>query len=304
MYSPSSSPHGTLKISSQGSAAGEQQLQGSLYIVATPIGNLTDITQRAITVLSEVDYIAAEDTRHSARLLQHLNINKSLYAYHDHSDQKQVTKLCGDLVAGQSIALISDAGTPLISDPGYALVKAARQQGIPVIPIPGPCALIAGLSIAGLPTDRFTFEGFLPAKQQARQSRLHVLSAEARTMVFYESTHRIVDSLTDMANIFGAERIMTITRELTKSYETVLSGEIAELIECLQHDNQQQRGEFVLIVSGVQKQTPTTIDCAAAETMQILLGELPTKQAAAIGAKLTGIKKRDLYQWAVEQKGE
>lgn len=276
---------------------------GVLYIVATPIGNLADISHRAIETLNKVDYIAAEDTRHSARLMNHFNITTPLIAYHDHSDEKRLNKIGQYLLNGQSVALISDAGTPLISDPGYQLVKVMREQGIQVVPIPGACALIAALSAAGLPTDRFAFEGFLPAKSNSRKAYLQPLAKEGRTLVFYESTHRLLDSLEDMAIVFGEERLVVIGRELTKTYETVSSGSIRELINNALADTNQQRGEFVVMVSGYKMaEDEVTIDQSVVDTMMILLKELPIKQAASIGAKLTGLKKRDLYQWALDNK--
>ncbi|MFT6388990.1 MAG: 16S rRNA (cytidine1402-2'-O)-methyltransferase [Cellvibrionaceae bacterium] len=276
---------------------------GVLYIVATPIGNLGDISQRAIETLSRVDYVAAEDTRHSARLINHLNITASMIAYHDYSDERRLKKICQDLLDGQSVALISDAGTPLISDPGYQLVKLIREQGIQVVPIPGACALISALSAAGLPTDRFAFEGFLPAKGSSRKAYLQLLARDSRTLVFYESTHRLLDSLEDMSAIFGDERSAVIARELTKTFETITSGSIRELIDNAVADKNQRRGEFVIMVHGYKMpENEITIDQSVVGTMMILLKELPIKQAAAIGAKLTGLKKRDLYQWALDNK--
>lgn len=279
--------------------------KGILYIVATPIGNLGDITQRAVETLIKVDYIAAEDTRHSAKLMAHLNITTPLMAYHDHSDEKRLNKISHYLSSGQSVALISDAGTPLISDPGYQLVKHIRKQGIEVVPIPGPCALISALSVCGLPTDRFTFEGFLPAKGSARKAYLQALVRDDRTLVFYESTHRILDTLEDMSIIFGGERTVAIARELTKTYETVLTGSFADVIEKMLSDKNQQRGEFVLMVNGYKQAIKgPNLDQSVIDTMSVLVKELPIKQASSIGAKLTGMKKRDLYQWALDNKPE
>ncbi len=277
---------------------------GILYIVATPIGNLADMTQRGLDTLHQVDYIAAEDTRHSARLMGHFNITTPLIAYHDHSDVKRLHKISQYLHNGQSIALISDAGTPLISDPGYQLVKVLREQGIQIVPVPGACALIAALSAAGLPTDKFTYEGFLPAKAQARQRALALLVQEERTMVFYESTHRIVDSLKAMMEAFGSERSAAMGRELTKTYETIYSASLANIYEKVISDPNQQRGEFVVVVGGYEKSKVgiSLDDKSVIATMNILLEELPIKQASVIGAKLTGLNKRDLYQWALDNK--
>jgi len=276
---------------------------GILYIVATPIGNLADMTLRAIDTFKKVDYIAAEDTRHSAKLLSHLNIATPLMAYHDHSDERRLNKIYDDLLKGQSVALISDAGTPLISDPGYQLVKLVRERGIEVVPIPGACALISALSVCGLPTDRFAFEGFLPAKTNARKVYLQALARDARTLVFYESTHRLLDSLGDMSTVFGSARPVAIARELTKTYETILSGTLSNVITRVTADKNQQKGEFVLVVAGHKLTADElTLDQSVEDTMNVLLKELPIKQAAAIGAKLTGLKKRDLYQWALDNK--
>lgn len=278
------------------------QSHGELYIVATPIGNLDDITQRALNTLKSVDFIAAEDTRHSARLLQHFNITTPMIAYHEHSDIKRLEKICQLLANGQSVALISDAGTPLISDPGFQLVKVVREQGMTVVPIPGVCALVAALSVAGLPSDRFVFEGFMPAKRNARCQYLQHLLREERTIIFYESSHRILASISDMRDILG-NRVAVIARELTKTFETVLEGDLQSLTDTLIADSNQQRGEFVVMVSGYKKADEfSSITEPVSHMMTLLLEELPIKKAAAMCAKLTGLNKRDLYQWALEQK--
>ena len=280
----------------------DQKKAACLYVVATPIGNLGDISPRGVEVLQAVDYIAAEDTRHSGRLLGHFNITTPTIAYHDHSNVKRLEKIEELLRQGKSVALISDAGTPLISDPGYALVKSVRDQGIPVIPIPGACAMVAALSVAGLPSDRFVFEGFLPAKSSARQKRLSALAAEPRTLIFYESTHRLLDTLQDMIIAFGEARRGVMARELTKTFETVLSAPLGELRQRITADGNQQKGEFVLVVAGHKKPaSESVLEPDVEQTMTVLLSELPIKQAAAIGAKLTGLKKRALYQWALER---
>ena len=270
---------------------------GTLYIVATPIGNLRDLSERALTTLKTVDYIAAEDTRHSAKLLQHFAITTPIIAYHDYSHQQRIEKILADLCLGQQIALISDAGTPLISDPGYTLVHQARMLDITVSTVPGPCALISALSIAGVPTDRFVFEGFLPTKKAAKQGFLNELRQEERTVVVYESPHRLCDTLLTIKMVLG-ERWLVIARELTKMYETVLSGTAEHLLSRVQEDINQQRGEFVLLIKGCEPQIQC-LDDKTKETMTLLLEELPIKKAAAIGARLTGVKKRDLYQWAI-----
>lgn len=267
----------------------------TLYIVATPIGNLDDITLRAIDTLKRVDLIAAEDTRHSGLLLQHLGIKARLYSLHDHNEQEKAHVLIEKLQAGISIALISDAGTPLINDPGYHLVKACRENGIKVVPIPGACAAIAALSVAGLPSDKFIYEGFLPAKSKARQDSLASLITEPRTMIFYESTHRLLETLKDMQTIFGANKLIVLAKELTKTWETIVSFPVNELIDWLNQDVSRQKGEFVLIVAGYTESNKD-IDPKAINTLKLLQKELPLKKAAAITAEIYGLKKNQLYQ--------
>ncbi|WP_185235055.1 16S rRNA (cytidine(1402)-2'-O)-methyltransferase [Teredinibacter franksiae] len=278
----------------------------ALYIVATPIGNLDDITQRALATLQKADIIAAEDTRHSAKLTQHFGITTPLIAYHDHSNESQTLRLLDRLSKGESIALISDAGTPLISDPGYRLVKLAREKGIAVVPIPGACALVAALSAAGLPSDRFSFEGFLPAKNVGRNTRLEALATDTRTLVFYESPHRIVESLQAMAQVFGCDRQVVLAREITKAYETFLSATFSELQGMMAADANQLRGEMVVMVQGyvAPEQNDEALEPEVQHTMQVLMAELPVKQAAALASKLTGIKKNKLYKWALGKKAE
>jgi len=267
----------------------------TLYIVATPIGNLEDITLRAINTLKQVDLIAAEDTRHSGLLLQHLAIKAKLFALHDHNEQEKSQLLIEKLKSGLSIALISDAGTPLINDPGYHLVKACRENNINVVPIPGACAAIAALSASGLPSDKFSYEGFLPAKTKARQDYLTTLLDEPRTMIFYESTHRLLDTLLDMQTIWGSDKQIVLAKELTKTWETIVNFSILDLINWLQEDSNRQKGEFVLIVEGNNK-TADEIDPKAINTLKLLLKELPLKKAAAITAEIYGLKKNQLYQ--------
>ena len=267
----------------------------TLYIVATPIGNLDDITLRAIDTLKRVDLIAAEDTRHSGLLLQHLGIKARLYSLHDHNEQEKAHVLIEKLQAGISIALISDAGTPLINDPGYHLVKACRENGIKVVPIPGACAAIAALSVAGLPSDKFIYEGFLPAKSKARLDNLASLITEPRTMIFYESTHRLLETLKDMQTIFGADKQIVLAKELTKTWETIVSLPVNELIDWLNQDASRQKGEFVLIVAGYTESNKD-IDPKAINTLKLLQKELPLKKAAAITAEIYGLKKNQLYQ--------
>ncbi len=274
--------------------------QGILYVVATPIGNLGDMVPRAVETLQTVALIAAEDTRHSSRLLSHFAIKTPCIAYHDHSDDSRVDQLVAKMQAGESIALISDAGTPLVSDPGYRLVRSARQAGIQVVPIPGACAMIAALSAAGLPSDRFAFEGFLPAKQIARCTQLQSLAADSRTLIFYEAPHRILETLQDMVQVFGPEREVVIAREITKTFETIKGDSVAALVDWVAVDSNQQRGEIVLLVHGAPKQENEMLTPEQIHIMKVLLDELPVKQAASIGAKLTGLKKNFLYDWALQ----
>ncbi len=258
------------------------------------------MSHRAIQTLQQVDVIAAEDTRHSKRLLQHFNINRPLFALHEHNEQDRASQLLERLTNGQSIALISDAGTPLISDPGYRLVFLARQEGIKVVPIPGACALIAALSAAGLPSDRFIFEGFLPAKTHARQERLGLLAEETRTLIFYEAPHRIVDCIQAMIESFGGERNAVVARELTKTFETIHSDTLDNLLAWMMADVQQQRGEFVVIVHGASEKNHDTH--ATDQLLTVLLTEVSVKQAAQIAAKITGEKKNNLYARALQMK--
>ena len=268
---------------------------GVLYIVATPIGNLDDISRRALQVLKAVSLIAAEDTRHSRKLLAHYGIEARLFALHEHNEQFAAEKLLKTLLSGDDVALVSDAGTPLISDPGFYLVRAARQAGIRVVPLPGPSACIAALSVAGLPTDRFVFEGFLPARSAARKQRLSELASEKRTLVFYESSHRICESLADMAENMGGERQATVARELTKTFETIRGDSLAELVNWVQADSNQQKGEFVVILQGAPARN-SDIDETVEQVLTILLAELPLKQAASLAAKITGLPKNRLYE--------
>ncbi len=270
-----------------------------LYIVATPIGNMGDISARALNVLKTVSVIAAEDTRHSAHLLHYHGINTKLISYHDFSTDARVESLLERLRQGQSVALISDAGTPLISDPGYRLVMLAREAQLNVVPIPGASALTAAISVSGLPSDRFIFEGFLPAKQGARKTRLSELLSESRTLIFYESPHRILASMLDMEEVFGAERFAVVCRELTKTYETIHGATLAELLVWMQSDSNQQRGEFVVLVRGQETTQEAASDSESKRVLAVLLEELPLKQAAGLAARITGAKKNELYQLAL-----
>lgn len=267
----------------------------TLYVVATPIGNLDDLSARARQVLAEVDAILCEDTRQSGVLLRHAGISRPLLAVHEHNEGERAAVLVQRLREGQRLALISDAGTPLISDPGYRLVAAVRAAGCAVSPIPGPCALVAALSVAGLPTDRFAFEGFLPAKAGERRARLQAVASDPRTLVWYEAPHRIVETLEAAVEVLGGERRAVIGRELTKRFETVLDGTLAELLARVQSDADQQRGEIVLVVAGA----PPVDDAARIDEGRrlyaLLAAELPPSKAARIAAAHTGAPKRALY---------
>lgn len=270
---------------------------GILYIVATPIGNLADITERALQTLRDVDVIAAEDTRHSARLLAHYGISTRCVALHEHNERNAADGLISRLQQGKSIALISDAGTPLISDPGFYLVRAVQQASCRVVPIPGASALITALSVAGLPSDRFSFEGFLPAKREARRRALEALSDESRTLIFYESTHRIFDALQDMAAVFGEQRQAAVVRELTKTFETVRRDHLGALCEWMAADDNQRRGEFVLLIHGAEnEQSLEQVEIDPKALLVEFMALQPPKAAAATVAKLTGLKKNALYE--------
>ncbi|MGS0999470.1 16S rRNA (cytidine(1402)-2'-O)-methyltransferase [Rhodanobacter sp. UC4451_H18] len=267
---------------------------GCLWVVATPIGHRDDLSARAIETLRAVALIAAEDTRHSRPLLLHHGIATPLVALHDHNEREVVDALVARLQGGESVALISDAGTPLISDPGFRLVRAARAAGIRCAPIPGACAAIAALSVAGLPSDRFVFEGFLPAKAAARRSRLRELAGEPRTIIFYESSHRVAESLADMRDVFGAEREAVLARELTKMFETVLGEPLAELAARVAADPDQQRGEHVIVVAGRGEEADAKL-AEGKRIFAILREELPPAKAAKLAAAISGAPRKLLY---------
>ena len=267
---------------------------GTLFIVATPIGNLGDLTPRALEVLRSVAAICAEDTRRSGQLLAHFGVSTPLVALHEHNEDALAQRVVDRLLAGESLALVSDAGTPLVSDPGFRLVRAARAAGVRVSPLPGACAAIAALSVAGLPSDRFAFEGFLPAKASARRDQLQRLAGEARTLVFYESSHRIAESLADMRAAFGDDRPAVLARELTKLFETVLDGTLAQLSERVRADDNQRKGEFVLIVHGAGEDA----DAKVVEGRRIystLAKHLPPSTAAKLASELSGAPRKSLY---------
>ncbi len=267
---------------------------GTLYVVATPIGNLADMTPRANQVLAAVDAICAEDTRHTRQLLSAFGMEKPLIALHEHNEGEMAARLVERLRAGQTLALVCDAGTPLVSDPGYRLVREVRAAGLKVSPIPGACAAIAALSVAGIASDRFCFEGFLPAKAAARRERLHALVRETRTLVFYESAHRIGESLADLVTIFGAEREAVLARELTKLFETVLGDTLAAIAQRVQNDENQRKGEFVLIVGGCADDTAAIL--AEGQRLYLKLSEyLKPSQAAKLAAELSGAPRKALY---------
>lgn len=272
----------------------------ALYIVPTPIGNLGDMSSRAIEVLNQVSLIACEDTRHSGKLLSHFGIITKTTALHDHNERARAQWIVDQLAAGLSIALISDAGTPLISDPGYHLVSHVRQSGFNVIPLPGPCAAITALSASGLPSDRFTFEGFLPSKEKARADKLLALKEDPRTLIFYESPHRIEHSLTTMVEVLGGDRHVVMAREVTKTFETFLSGPVSEVLAKVSTDLNQQKGEIVLMVHGYHLSDDEAIPTVAINTLKLLCEELPLKKAAAIAAQIHGLKKNALYKYGLE----
>ena len=275
-------------------------LTGILYIVATPIGNLQDITQRALDTFAQVDLIAAEDTRHSGLLLSHYGIKKPFFALHDHNEQEKAHILVEKLKQGSNIALISDAGTPLISDPGFHLVRQCREAGIRVVPLPGACAAITALCASGIASDRFCFEGFLPAKSKARKDKLENIAEEDRTLIFYESTHRILDTLEDMQSVLGEERYIVLAREITKTWETITGNTIKNLREWLLEDPNRTKGEMVLIVEGKPKSDNNDeISPQAVKALELIAEELPLKKAAAIVAELYGYKKNALYQFGL-----
>jgi len=272
----------------------------ALYIVPTPIGNLADISSRAIEVLNNVALIACEDTRHSGKLLSHFGIETRKTALHDHNERDRADWIIQKLSNGEPVALISDAGTPLISDPGYHLVSAVRSAGYAVIPLPGPCAAITALSASGLPSDRFSFEGFLPSKEKGRIDKLTELKEDPRTLIFYESPHRIVHSLESILTALGGDRQIVMAREVTKTFETFLSGPVSEVLETVKSDPNQQRGEIVLMCHGYRTVQESEIASEVVNTLKLLADELPLKKAAAIAGQIYGLKKNALYKHGLE----
>ena len=274
---------------------------GTLYIVATPIGNLGDVSARALSVLTQVDIVACEDTRHTQKLLSAFAIKNKTLSLHDHNERQRQDYIAQLLQEGKSIALVSDAGTPLISDPGFHLVRHCRNLGLAISPIPGACAAISALSVAGLPTDRFSFEGFLPSKSGARQSTLSSLINEPRTMVFYDAPRRALDTIKDIVSTLGGERYVVIARELTKTFETIHSDTASNLLAWLEQDANQLKGEMVLIIEGY-KANPDEISAEVVNTLKLLLAEMKPKKACAITAEIYGVKKNALYDIALSFK--
>ena len=273
--------------------------QATLFIVPTPIGNLSDITERGLEVLKSVDLIAAEDTRHTGKLLSHYQIKTKTFALHDHNEQQKAEYLVSKLQTGMSIALVSDAGTPLISDPGYHLVNTCRAHGVKVVPLPGPCAAVTAMSGSGLPSDRFSFEGFLPSKEKARNDKITELKEETRTMIFYESPRRLQYTLDALTAIMGPERDVCVAREITKAFESITTMPVGELAAWVAQDSNRSRGEIVLLVAGY-KPTGLEIPAKTLNTLKLLNEELPLKKAAALTAEIHGGKKNALYKWGLE----
>lgn len=274
-------------------------MSAQLFVVATPIGHLDDMTFRAIDILKSVSIVAAEDTRQSAQLFKHYNISTQLTACHDHNESNKIEQLVQKLLAGDDIALISDAGTPLISDPGFKLVRAAQEHGIRVVPVPGACAAIAALSAVGLPSDRFSFEGFLPSKASQRISQLEKLKNETQTLIFYEAPHRILECVKNMAEVFGENRPVGFAREITKTFETIKKMTLKDLVSFIENDHNQEKGEIVLVVGGA----PEKIDLEQEkldELLKRLLQDLSVKAASQLAADLIGVKKKVAYQRALE----
>jgi len=288
-------------MSHSSSSSAPESTNGILYVVATPIGNLADITERALTILKSADLILAEDTRRTLPLLQYHAVNGSnLQAFHEHNELRIQDKLIERLLSGENIAMVSDAGTPLISDPGYGLVAKAHEMNIKVEPIPGACAAIAALSASGMPTDKFFFVGFMPAKSAKRKADLLVLKEQVGTLVFYESSHRILASISDCLDVLG-DRFAVMARELTKMHETIHASTLSELKEFVESDSNQQRGEFVLLIEGVNRKVELD-EQEMDRVIKILLEDLPVKQASTMGAKILNVKKNLVYQRALELK--
>jgi 16S rRNA (cytidine1402-2'-O)-methyltransferase len=281
----------------------QETAPGTLYVIATPIGNLGDLGPRAVEILAQVDVVLAEDTRHTAQLLRHFGLSRPMLSLHEHNENQKVDSIVSRLREGQAVALVSDAGTPLVSDPGFPLLRRLRDLQLPVVAVPGPCAAVAALSVAGLPTDRFAFEGFLPAKKAARLARLQALAAEQRTLVFYESGKRLGGMLTDSCLAFGEEREAAVARELTKLHESVYRGRLCELRQRAEHDPDMSRGELVVVVQG-RIRGEVDDDQELDSVLGILLPELPLSQAVRLACALTGLARNQVYKRATELKKE
>lgn len=277
---------------------------GKIYVVATPIGNLGDMTTRAIEVLNSVDLILAEDTRHSMPLLRHFQIQTQCQAFHEHNEKSVAESVCERVRQGESVAIISDAGVPLISDPGFPLVRMAHEYKLPVVTIPGACAAISAISVAGLATDRFSFEGFLPSKAGTKRKVLETLLDEPRTMIFYESPRRVIETLRIMVELFGEDRQAVLARELTKLFETVHKAPLRELLEFVESDSNQVKGEIVLLLEGIQKEATDEDEAELKRILSILLEEVSVKQAVSIAMKLKGLKRNQVYPLALKLKEE
>ncbi len=275
-------------------------MQGRLQVVATPIGNLADLSTRARDVLQHADGIVAEDTRHTLALLHSLGISRPLISLHSHNETQRVPQLLARLAAGETLALVSDAGTPLLSDPGYELTCAAADAGVPIEAIPGPSAITTALACAALPVNRFCFEGFLPARQRERRAQLARLADESRTLVFFEAPHRIADMLSDLAAVFGAKRRATVTRELTKAHESVYRGTLGELAERALADENIRRGELTVVVQGAPEQLQQVDQALLRRAVELLARELPPSRAAALAAQLTGASRSAAYALATQ----
>lgn len=280
----------------------KDQVTGTLYVVATPIGNLQDMSFRAVEILKQVYAIAAEDTRQTAKLLRHFSIQTPMFSLHQNNEQDRVSQLLARLREGENIALVSDAGTPLISDPGFHVVRELQAAGVSIVPIPGACAAITALSVAGLPTDRFIFEGFLPSKNEARLQRLQALNQQTATMIFYEAPHRVMDTLLAMQAVFGETRQAVTARELTKMFEQIKSGTLQDLANYFSSHDDKLRGEFVILVAGGTPSEETGHTLQAEQVLDILLTELPVKQAAHLASKIVGERKNRLYEMALRKK--
>ncbi len=271
-----------------------------LYIIATPIGNLEDISFRAIDTLKSVDVILAEDTRHSKKLLSHYGISTPVHSLHEHNEAKKTADLVGSLLSGKSMALISDAGTPLISDPGYVLVREAKKAGVKVSPIPGPSALTSAISASGIASDSFTFYGFLPSKQGARVKAIRAISHSKETVIFYESPKRILASAVDFRSVLGDDRVVCFAKELTKSFETIITATLPDIVDYLESQQDHQRGEFVILISAIDKNSKVKGEEQLDKILPILLSEMGASKASKIAAKITGIDKKYCYQRAID----